>query len=336
MRKVAAGFLLLILLLAISLITIGCNSDNQDDGNGKGGTQESALLMATGSTGGTYYPLGSALADTWNRHIDNTSVSIRESGGSVENIRLLNGGEVRLAMVMNGTAQEALKGGSGDFPEALDNFAAVGVIYPEVMQVFALKSSGIKTIGDLRGKKVSIGPSGSGTAPSALKILTACGLEPGKDIEVFNYSFSDAADNLVNNQLDAAFAVLAIPAAGITEISATGPISLLGIDGDGLKRFLDTAPAFSPFVIPAGTYNGQDEITHTVSQWAVLYTLKDTHEDTVYNLTKYLYEASSETAEQHACGNQIRIENATKGISPVPLHPGAVKYYTEKGIPLHP
>lgn len=317
MRK--SLLVLLAMLLVLSLAVAGC------------GTNGKALLMATGGTGGTYYPLGGAMAETWNNHIEGLNVTVQSTGASVENIRMLSQGETELAMAMNGPAQAAVQG-QGDFSQPLTNFAAIGVIYPEVMQVVAPKDSGIKTIADLRGKRVSIGPPGSGTASAAVKILKAYGIDPEKDIEKFQDTFADAADKLKDGQLDAAFAVLAVPAANIVEIGTATPVTIVDIEGEGLQKLLEKEPAFSPYEIPAGTYEGQDEPVHTVSQWAVLYCKKDLDEDLVYNLTKVMYENTEEIAQGHARGNQIKLENATKGIKPVPFHPGALKYYQEKGI----
>ncbi len=335
---------LLILGLTLSLLFAGCSSSpeqsqetdqeqpaeepSQEDSTP---AKDTKLLMATGGTGGTYYPLGGAMAAAWSNNIDGLTATVQSTGASVENIRLLSDGQTELAMAMNGPAQAAVQG-QGDFADALTNFAAVGVIYPEVMQVISPKSTGIKTIGDLAGKRVSIGPPGSGTASSAIKILQAYGIDPDKDIEKFQDTFADAANKLKDGQLDAAFAVLAVPAANVIEIGTATPVTIVDIEGAGLEKLLAEAPAFSAYEIPGGTYEGQDETAYTVSQWAVLYVQKDLDEDLIYNLTKVMYENTDEIAAGHARGNQIKIENATKGIAPVPFHPGAAKYYEEKGI----
>jgi len=344
MRKTILA--LLVLLLAVSLVAAGCGggeqakdqAKEQEQSGEQGGEQakEQAetirLLMATGGTGGTYYPLGGAIAETWNKHIDGMNATVQSTGASVENIRLLASGEADLAMAMNGIAQAAWKG-EGDFEgKAVQNIYGAGVIYPEIMQVVAPKDTGIKTIADLKGKRVSIGPVGSGTASSAIKILNAYGIDPDKDIEKFQDTFADAARKLKDGLLDAAFAVLAVPAANIVDITTATPVTIVDISGEGLDKLLEAAPAFSPFEIPGGTYKGQDEVAHTVAQWASLYVPKDMDEDVVYNLVKVMYEYTDEIAKAHARGNQITLDNAIKGFDPVPLHPGAVKYYKEKGI----
>jgi len=322
------------MLLVISLLVVGCGGEQPVDEPQDKETQTETinLLMGTGGTGGTYYPLGGGMANVWNDNIEGLNVTVQSTGASVENIRLLSKGEADLVMAMNGPAIRAVNGEGEWEGTPVDNIAAVGVIYPEVMQVVALKDSGIKTIADLKGKRVSIGPAGSGTASAALKILEAYGIDPDKDIEKFQDTFADAARKLKDGNLDVAFAVLAVPAANIVDITTAKPVTIVDIEGESLDKLLEIAPAFSPYEIPAGTYDGQDEPAQTVSQWAVLYVKKDLPEDLVYDLTKVMYEKTEDIAAAHARGEQISIENAIKGIEPVPFHPGAVKYYKEKGL----
>lgn len=335
MRKNLIVLLLIVFALSTLLVGCGTKQESQPQENGQGEEKKAEvkeLLMATGGTGGTYYPLGGAIADVWNKNVEGVNVTVQSTGASVENLRLLGSKETELAMAMNGPAQAASKGEGDDFPQAIDNFAAVGVIYPEVMQIIAPKDTGIKTVADLKGKRVSLGPAGSGTASAAVKILEAFDLDPDKDIEKFQDTFADAARKLKDGQLDAAFAVLAVPAGNVVDITTSTPVTIVGIEGEGLEKLLESSPAFTPFEIPGGTYKGQDEVAHTVSQWAALYAQKDLPEDLIYNLTKTMYEMKDEISKGHARGDQITIDNAIKGIAPVPFHPGAERYYKEKGV----
>lgn len=333
MRK--SWVLMLVLVLAASLVVAGCGGSG-GEGGGHEGEQERGettnLLMATGGTGGTYFPLGGAIADVWTDKIEGVTVTVQATGASVENIRYLSSGQTELAMAMNGIAQAAWKG-EGDFEgNPVDNIAGAGVIYPEIMQVVAPKSAGIETIDDLKGKRVSIGPVGSGTASSAVKILQAYGIDPDKDIKKFQDTFADAARKIKDGQLDAAFAVLAVPAANIVDITTAVPVNIVDITGEGLDKLLEDEPAFSAFEIPAGTYEGEDEIGYTVAQWASLYVPADMDEELVYNLTKTMYENVETIAKAHDRGNQITLDNAVKGFAPVPLHPGAERYFKEAGV----
>ena len=287
--------------------------------------------MATGGTGGTYYPLGGAIANVWNDNIDGLNVTIEATGASVENIRLLADKETDLAMAMNGPAANA-HNGTGDFEGAPVDFSAIGVIYPEVMQIIAPESTGIESVEDLKGKRVSIGPAGSGTASAALNILEAYGIDPDKDIDKFQDNFADAARKLKDGQLDAAFAVLAVPAGNVIDITTSTPVNVVNITGEGLEKVLDLDPTFSPYEVPAGTYEGQDEVAYTVSQWAVLYAPNDLDEDLVYEMTKVMYEKKDDIARGHDRGEQISLDTAMEGIDPVPFHPGALRYYQEQGF----
>lgn len=309
--KKKLSLLLAVLFMAAVAIT-GC-----------GGGDE-RLSMGTGGTGGTYYPLGGGMAEVWNNNIDGIDVNIQSTGASVENIRLLASGEIQLAMAMNNAATAAYNDGT--------DFRALGVIYPEVMQIIAHPDSGIKTIEDLVGKRVSIGPAGSGTAASAITILEAYGIDAENDFDMFQDNFTDAANKITDGQLDAAFAVLAVPAGNVENIVASiGSVEIVNITGDGLDNLIAADPTFSPYEIPAGTYD-LAEARYTVSNWAVLYAATDMDEDLAYNLTRIMYENASDIARHHARGDQISLENATLGIAPVPFHPGAERFYQEQGL----
>ena len=210
--------LVMLLVLSVSAFAVGCGQDDpapQEEAQ----VETTKLLMATGGTGGTYYPLGGGMANVWNDTIANLNVTVQSTGASVENIRLLAAGETELAMAMNGPAIRAVSGTGEWEGKPVDNIAAIGVIYPEIMQIVAPKDSGIVTVADLKGKRVSVGPPGSGTASAALKILEAHGLDPDQDINKFQDTFADAARKIKDGQLDASFAVMAVPAASIIDIS---------------------------------------------------------------------------------------------------------------------
>ncbi len=335
MKRKSILFLVLIFVMSIALLA-GCGGNQAADENtadeGEGQEQEvTRLFLATGGTGGTYYPLGGAIAEAWNTHIEGLNVTVQSTGASVENIRLIGSGETEMAMAMNGPAMAGYNG-TGDFDGNPVEFSAVGVIYPEVMQIITPKSTGINSVEDLKGKRVSLGPPGSGTASAAVTILKAHGIDPEEDIEKFQDNFTDAARKIKDGLLDAAFAVLAVPAANVIDITTSTPVNIVNIEGEGLDNLLEADPTFSPYEIPAGTYEGLDDVGNTVSQWAVLYINNDLSEDLVYEMTKVMYEYTNEISKAHARGNQITIDNATKGIAPVPFHPGAEKYYKEIGI----
>lgn len=289
------------------------------------------MTMATGSTGGTYYPLGSEIAQIWSDNIEGVNVGTQSSGASVENMRLLDQGENELVMAINGVAANAVDGAADFSDEPLSNPGDVrmlGNVYPEVLQIVATEESGIETIEDLEGKRVDIGPPGSGTAVAAQQIIEAYGMSMD-DMETFNSTFEDASSKLSDGQTDAAFAILALPAGSIEQVATTSDVNLVDITGEGLDTLTSDNPSYSPLTIEAGTYNNQDEAAETVTNWATLYTTADLDEDTAYSLVKEMYERAGEIG--HDVGEQVELDTATEGMGAVELHPGAQRYYEEEG-----
>lgn len=319
---------LLTFFLIGSVFLVACGQSGS--GGGEGSSQD--LSLATGSTGGTYYPLGGAIANVWNKHVEGVNVTAQATGASVENLALLARGETDLAMVVNMNADDAYNGRADFKDQKVTNFGAIGVIYPEVMQAVVLKDSGIKSIEDLKGKRVAVGPQGSGTINSTRHILEAYGLT-FDDIKPFYDAFGDAADKLKDGQVDAIFGLLGLPAGNIEEITTSKEVRVLEVDDKAVKKLQEKYPFYQPLTIEGGTYKGQDEDVQTVTLKAVMYAHNDLSEDLVYNLTKTMYEKKDEIASANKTGQQIDLEKALEGVT-TPIHPGAKKYFEEKGIPL--
>lgn len=325
--------ILVVLVLMLSLAFTGCGSTDSNEESDTS-TEEAGetlnLSFATGGTSGTYYPLGGAIANVWNKEIEDLNVTIQPAGASVENINRVSSGQVDIVLAMNNIADSAYKGEGESFPEPLDGFKAVGVVYPEVMHIVTTQSSGIESIADLEGKSINPGPPGSGTYVTAHAILKAYGIEEG-DFTSKPGSFSDAVAGLKDNNIDAAFAVLSFPAAAVKEVSTSKPVKILEVTGEPFDKLKEEVPFAAQFPIEGGVYSGQEEDAITVALQAVMYVKEDLDDELVYNLTKNLYEKTEEIAEGHARGKQIKLENATDGIT-TPFHPGAEKYLKEKGI----
>ncbi|KKM10221.1 hypothetical protein SY88_14830 [Clostridiales bacterium PH28_bin88] len=319
----------------MSVALAGCGGGGKEAGGQKEAPKKLELLFATGGTAGTYYPLGGAIAQVWNSNYDKVNVTVQASGASVENIRLLDSKDADLALAMNNIADDAYKG-VGSFKEgAKKNFLAVGVVYPEIMQGFVAADSDIQTIADLKGKKVAVGPTGSGTEITTHAIVQAYGLDfkEKKDFEPIYATFADAVDQFKDGHVDAAWNALAAPASAIVDVTTTKAIRFLEITGAELEKLQKDFPLVAPYTIPAGTYKGVDKDVQTVALQAALYVRADMDEETVYNLTKIMYEKNTDIAKGHDMGKQIVIERALAGIT-TPIHPGAAKYYKEKGIQL--
>ncbi|MDD2573244.1 MAG: TAXI family TRAP transporter solute-binding subunit [Bacillota bacterium] len=343
MRKKLA--LLLVLLFVFSTMLVGCSTPGdtgqQEETEGEAPEEAAApaqkiqVNIITGSTGGTYFALGGAMANTWNEFLDNVQVTSQPGGASVESINRVHAGECELGMAMNNIADDAWKG-QGAFPAEQQNFRAIGVIYPEVYQGVALKESGITSIEGLKGKRVAVGPVGSGTVVMSETVFNEAGLT-FDDVKAAFDGFGDAASKMKDGHLDAAFNVLAVPAAAIQDIMTARDIEVIEIGDDLYKKVKAKYPFFSQYVIPAGTY-GNEEDKLTINCVAALYVAPEMSEDAVYDITKVWFEQTAHTAAAHgaaqwladeiAAGNkQVMIDGIT-----TPLHPGAYKYFTEIGL----
>lgn len=337
---------LLVLLLSFVMIVAACGggTDNENtnaDANGNEGgtatetnddtaTETIDLLMGTGSQGGTYFPLGAEMANVWNNNIERVNVTSTESGASVENLAKISRGEFDLGMTVNLPAVDAFNG-TGEFSgKKVENFAFIGHIYPEVMQVITREATGVKSIADLAGKKVAIGPPGSGTQAAAILILKAYGLEEG-DYQAYQEGFGDAKSKLQDGTIDASFGLLGLPNAGINELQAsTKDVKFLEITGDALA-YIEENSGYSGLTISAGTYEWLEQDANTMSAFAVLVANTDTvDDDLAYQLAKVLIEKSNENT--HPQSDFATKENALNGSKGLPIHPGAEKYYKEIGL----
>ncbi|MGE4277664.1 MAG: TAXI family TRAP transporter solute-binding subunit [Lawsonibacter sp.] len=339
MKKILS--LALACALTIGLLT-SCGSKpsggtSQPSGSASSGTATPTvtpqdLVMGTGSTGGTYFALGGAMANAINNKLADQKITItaQSTGASVENMNLINAGELDLGIAMNNVAASA-NDGTGAFSAPVTNVAAIGVVYNEVYQIVANANTGAKNVADLKGLKIAVGPAGSGTVGLSEKVFAAAGLDINKDIQPQSDSFGDAATKMQDGHIDAACNVLAVPASSIIEMTTSMKLSYINISDEILAEIQKEAPYFTRKVIPAGTYPDQTEDCNTITCKAVLYCRADLDEETVYQITKAFYESGDEIAAAHATGKEVQLEGCLDGVT-TPIHPGAAKYFTEMGI----
>lgn len=319
---------LLLVLVMLATVFVACNKQeggSSSEGSKDGGTEN--IIMATGGTTGTYYSLGGTLAQIMNSNAEGVNITAQSTGASVENVRLLATGDAELALLQNDVLDYAYTG-TELFDSKVENVRAVASLYPEIIQIVGRED--IKTIEDLRGKKVSVGDAGSGTEANAKQILAAAGIEYD-DIDDRYLSFSESADAFKDGQIDAFFVTAGIPNASIQDITAQHKISIIDIPTEVAQSVIADYPFYINFTIPAGTYPGVDTDINTVAVLAVLATNAEESEDTIYNITKALYEHLDTLADSHAKGKEIMLEKAADGIS-IPFHPGAEKYLKEAGV----
>ena len=287
------------------------------------------LVLATGGTAGTYYPFGGAMAKIWNSKVKDMNVTAQTTGASAENVRLINKKEVELALVQSDTLDFAFNAKEA-FKEPLKGMSTIAVLYPEIIQVVVGAASPIKSIADLKGKKVGVGAPGSGTEANFRQLLDAYGMKK-EDVNAQFLSFSESAEAYKDKHIDAFIVTAGIPNAGIMDVATQNEIRILDVPADIIAKLTQKYPFLAGAKVPANTYKGQTAEVSTVAVTAVLIAGSQLKEDMVYNLTKALFENQADLAAAHAKGKELNIQTAAKGVS-IPFHPGAVKYYKEKGV----
>jgi len=290
---------------------------------------EMKYILATGGTAGTYYPFGGAMAKIWNSKIPGMNVTAQATGASIENIRLLNKDEVELALVQSDNIDWAWNAKEA-FKEKITKMGAVAVLYPEIVHIIVRADSPAKTFGNLKGLKVSVGAPGSGTEANFRQLMDIYGLKK-EDVKAQYLSYAESADQFKDKNIDSFFMTTGIPNSALMDVANTRPIKLLAVEDAMVAKIIKKYPFLAPAVIPANTYKGQTETVKTIAVMAVLVAHPKLPEEVVYKMTKALIEGQAELAAAHAKGKELKLETATKGVS-IPFHPGAAKYYKEKGI----
>ncbi|MCL2070355.1 MAG: TAXI family TRAP transporter solute-binding subunit [Treponema sp.] len=288
------------------------------------------LHFATGGTAGTYYPFGRAIARVVE---ENTGLQIivQATGASRANIQLIDAAEVDLAIVQNDVMDYAWTGADFFQGTSFQSFNAVAGLYSEPVQVIASSGTGIRTIADLRGRRVSVGDAGSGTEFNARHILAAFGIG-FNDINVQNLGFGASADALRDGRIDAFFVTAGAPTPAIIDLATTRDVSILPVAGAQAAQIIQDHPFYTPYVISAGTYRGQTSAVTTLTIKATLIASTRVSEDTIFRLTRSLFEHQIQLAGTHSRGADLRLNEAVQGMGSVPFHPGAERYYRSVNV----
>ncbi len=291
-------------------------------------TKEYKLSMATGGTAGTYYPFGGVMGGLWGKYLKGVTVTSEATGASVENVRLLGNKQVELALIQNDIADYSYNG-TEMFKDKVTNFKAVAMLYPELVQWAVVP--GIKTLADLKGKRVVVGPAASGSEANTRQIVEANGMTYKDFSKALFLSNAEAAAAMKDRQVDAFFVTSGVPLAAYTDVTTAMDISFLPIEGDVAKKVMDKYKFFVTTKIPGGSYKGVANDVNTVAVQSCLVARDDVDPDLIYWLTKTLIEKQPELAQAHAKGKDLSKESAVKGVT-IPWHPGAEKYYKEIGV----
>ena len=285
--------------------------------------------VLTGGTSGVYYPLGVAIGKIFSDKLPDVKTQVQATKASVENLILLQQGRGEVAFALGDSLKAAWDGDEeAGFKSKLDRLRTIGAIYPNYIQIVATADSGIKTLADLKGKSLSVGAPKSGTELNSRAILAAAGLSY-KDLGKVEYlPFAESVDLMKNRQLDATLQSAGLGVASLKDLSTSIDIVVVAVP----KQVVDKiGPPFTAVKIPANTYTGQEKDVPTAAVTNYLVTSTAVSDDLAYQMTKLIYESLPELANSHVAGKDIKLETAASG-SPIPLHPGAIRYYKEKGL----
>jgi len=286
------------------------------------------INIGTGSTGGTYYPVGAGMAKVWNSAVPGMKANAQSTGGTAQNLALLGKGEAEVIFA-DGLYFFAYEGKGTFEGKPMKELRGLVPLYAEPIHFLVAKGSNIKSIKDLKGKRVSVGAVGSGTEVTVRTLLKVAGIDPDKDIRAENLGLSDTAGAFADKNIDAALTVGALGIAGVVEITTLGTAEFRDIPDDIVAKLGKELPYYLPFDIPANTYKDQTKPVKAMASWNVLITTEKLGEEDAYKMTKALYEHKQDI---------LNISTRLASMSPenlkyvqVPLHKGAEKYYKEIG-----
>ena len=308
-------------LAAAAVLFTGCNGNSGVEG-------KKFINIGTGGTAGTYYPIGGAIAEILTKEIPGTEASAQSTGASVANVNMLGDGTIDLATVQNDIAYYAAHGTEMFVDKKVDGLKGIASLYPETCQFVTLRSSGITSLADLKGKRVAVGAVGSGVEANARQILEAYGITYD-DIDEQFLSFAEGASALKDGNVDVAVLTAGYPTASVQDIGAQNPIRLLPVEEKVADKLIDQYPFYTKTVIPAGTYAGFDEDVPSVSVMAMLAAGPSVNEELGYTITKAIFSNLDRLQAAHAVGKQITRETVKDGMS-LPMNEGAEKYFKEK------
>jgi uncharacterized protein len=293
------------------------------------------LSIVTGGTGGVYYPLGGGLANLLSKYVPGWQATAEVTGGSIDNLKLIGAKRADIGFTMVDAALDASKGQDKFKGSPVAN-RALAVLYANRMHVVTVEGMGINSIADLKGKRVSMGSPGGATEVMGLRMLEVAGLDKDKDVKRERLGAAESANAMKDRKIDAFFWVGGLPTAAVTDLGATPGTKLKLIDHADLAEKLNAkhGPLYSKGVIPAGTYPGQDKDNTIVDIWNILVVNETMPDDVAYQITKVIFEHNVEWATVHGEAKNVTLANQKSANSSVPFHPGALKFYAEKGVQL--
>ena len=304
---------------------------------GTSSAQEKVTIsIATGPTGGVYYPLGGGIANVLTKYVPGYSANAESTAGSVANLQLMTQKKSDIALSMADAAWDGYKA-QGKFSGAEVPVRALMVAYPNRMHVVTVEGRGINSFADLKGKRVSTGAPNSATELMTQRLLEAYGMEWTKDIRRERLTPEKSADAIKDGKLDAFFFVVGIPTSSVTDLAATPGTKIKLIDhADAVEKMVQKhGPLYVRDVIPAKSYPGQDQVNHVATVWNLLVAHRDMSEQVAYNILKTIFDKRDDLILVHKEAANFEIKNQSKAAATIPYHPGAIRYFAEKGLKLN-
>jgi TRAP transporter TAXI family solute receptor len=295
--------------------------------------QKISLSIATGPTGGVYYPMGGGMANVLTKYVPNLNATAESTAGSIANLQFILTKKADVALSMADASFDAWKGEQA-FKGKPVPVRGLMVLYPNRFHIVTLEGLGINKVADLKGRRVSTGPPRSGTEVKANRVLEAAGLNPEKDITRERLTVQASGDALKDRKIDAYFWSGGIPTAAVTDLAASPGIKIKFIDHAELAEVLNNkyGPLYVRDVIPAKSYPGQERDAQVTTIWNILVTGADTPDEVAYNIVKTMFERKEDMVRVHKESENFDLKYQTNAAIVIPFHPGAVKYFREKGL----
>jgi len=289
------------------------------------------VSIASGWVVGVYYPLAGAISNIAHKNLPDIKITVESSGASVANAKLIAAGDADMAILQNDMAFYALQGVKPMFDKPVPNIRGITSLYQEHCQIQARKDAKIASVKDLKGKRVCVGPLGSGTEQNAMQILEMYGMKFDDFSKVERLTATESSDYIKDGRIDAAFYSVGVGAAGLVDTANTVDCVIVPIDVQTADALIKKYPFFTKAIVPKGAYKGIEQDVPTVAVMAILVARAEMEEGMAYQITKAIFENLADIERAHAKGKELKLETALNGMS-IPLHPGAEKFYKEKGI----
>jgi TRAP transporter TAXI family solute receptor len=294
------------------------------------------LSIGTGGTGGVYYPLGGGMAAVLSKYVDGMQATAEVTGGSVANLQLIGTGKPYIALTMADATLDAYKG-EDKFKGHPVPVRTLMVLYPNRMHVVTIEGTGINSIKDLKGKRVSTGSGGSATEVMAFRVIEAAGLDKDRDMKRERLGVAESVNAIKDRKIDAFFWVGGLPTAAVTDLATTPGIKIKMIDHAELVPAMNRkyGNLYVQDVIPKSVYHGMDKDNHQATVMNLLVAHQNMDDKTAYNIVKAVFDHKDELVRVHKEAENFKLENQKKAASPIPWHPGAIKYFAERGVKLN-